>query len=247
MQENTKQKDLLTLNHFIAQTGLCARRKATELIKEGEISVNGHIQKDPSYRVQAHDVVKYQQKKLVIQKLRYFLFNKPANVICSATDPLGKTTVMDLFRQKYKERLFTIGRLDYPTTGLIIVTNDGDLAQQLAHPKFSITKTYRVRVDKQVDFPDLLRMQRGVKLKDGFAKCDKATYYRKNKRVLEITIHSGKKRIIRRLCQAVGYTVIGLDRTGYAGLFKNKLPIGTWRPLKPIEIQKLKQLAQTKQ
>lgn len=230
------------LNKFIAESGLCSRRSATDLIKSGEVTVNGAITMEPFYEVLPTDAVKVKNKLLTHQdKKVYYLFNKPENVITTASDPQDRTTIMHFFK-RVKERLYPIGRLDRNTTGLIIMTNDGDLTQKLAHPKHNISKIYHVTTHKPVTPEHQQKMLDGVRLEDGIMKVDKVAIHTRKKNTLAITIHSGKKHIIRRLFKQLRYFVEKLDRVKIATLTKNRLPLGDYRPLSKEEVEKLKKL-----
>ncbi len=230
------------LNKFIAQSGFCSRRKATELIKDKQITVNGTVTTEPFYEVQSTDAVKVKNKLIKPQdKLLYFLLNKPQDVICTSSDPQGRTTILEFFRG-FKERLYPIGRLDRNTTGLIIITNDGELTQKLSHPKFNISKTYHVITHKPVTPAHIQTLHKGVRLEDGFMKVDKARIIPRTKNKVELTIHSGKKHIIKRLFKQLGYFVEKLDRIRFATLNKKGVRLGSYRPLTKQEIQELQEL-----
>lgn len=236
-------KTIMTkLSKFIAVSGYCSRRQATELIKDGKVTVNGQVSTEPFYEVQEKDSVKV-NNKLIHQpdKKLYFLFNKPKDVICTASDPQDRNTIMDFFK-KFKERLYPIGRLDRNTTGLIIVTNDGELTQKLSHPKFKISKVYRVTTHKPVKKEHFDIFLKGVRLEDGIMKVDAIREVPKTKNTVSITIHSGKKHIIKRLFKQMNYIVEQLDRTQFAGLSKQRLPLGAYRELSKQEIDRLKSL-----
>lgn len=231
------------LNKFIAQSGLCSRRKATDLIKDSEVTVNGKVTIEPFYEVQPTDAVKVKNKLITQQPdLLYFLLNKPTDVICTVSDPEERTTIMDFFKKFKKYRLYPIGRLDRNTTGLIVVTNDGELTQKLSHPKFNISKTYQVTTHKPVTKEHIQTLLKGVKLEDGYMKVDKVRPIPRLKNTVAVTIHSGKKHIIKRLFKQLNYFVEKLDRTHFASLNKKGLRIGTYRALTADEIEKLKNL-----
>ena len=230
------------LNKFIAQSGLCSRRKATELIKDQQVTVNGKITIEPFYEVIPTDAVKVKNKLITLeQTVRYFIFNKPQDVLCTSDDPKNRRTIIEFFK-KFKERLYPIGRLDRNTTGIIIVTNDGELTQKLSHPKFKVAKTYMVTTHKPVTPAHFDLLYKGVRLEDGYMKVDKARRIPRAKNVLSLTIHSGKKHIIKRLFKQLGYFVEKLDRTHFASLSKRGLKLGDIRPLTTQEIEKLKNL-----
>lgn len=228
------------LNAFIAQAGTCSRRKAVELIKQGRVTVNGNVMKEPGYRVTARDVVQVQQNQLVDQEKVYILLNKPKDCITTVSDEKGRKTVMPLIADATKARVFPVGRLDRSTTGLLLFTNDGFLAQALSHPKNHIQKTYHVFLDKPVHGDDIEQLRRGVMLEDGKATVDAIAYIRGYKDAITVTLHSGKNRIVRRMFEHVGYEVVKLDRVGYAGLTKRNLLVGQWRMLTAHEIKRLR-------
>lgn len=230
------------LSKFIATSGHCSRRQAVELIKEGKVTVNGQVATEPFYEVQEKDSVKI-NNKLIHQADRklYFLLNKPKDIICTVSDPQERNTIMDFFK-KFKERLYPIGRLDRNTTGLIIVTNDGELTQKLSHPKFKISKVYRVTTHKPVKPEHFEVFRKGVRLEDGIMKVDDIRVVPKTKNTVSITIHSGKKHIVKRLFKQMNYIVEQLDRSHFAGLGKQRLPLGAYRELSKEEVERLKKL-----
>ena len=229
------------LSKFIAQSGHCSRRKATDLVKEGKVAVNGKIVTEPYHELQKDDSVKINNKRIQQHKKHYFIFNKPTDVICTASDPQGRTTILDFFK-KYKERLYPIGRLDRNTTGLIVITNDGDLTQKLSHPKFKVSKVYKVTTHKPVKPEHMQLLKKGVRLEDGFMKVDAIRIIPKQKNTVSITIHSGKKHVVKRLFKQLNYFVEKLDRTHFATLSKRGLPIGAYRELSSEEIETLNNL-----
>lgn len=232
----------MRLNKFVAQCGVCSRRKAADLVKAGKIKVNGEVEINPAYVTTPSDKVSYQGKilKLELQKV-YILMNKPKNVVTTVNDERGRKTVMDIVENKIKQRIYPVGRLDRNTTGLLLLTNDGDLAKKLSHPKYNIKKIYNVELDKIVQDKDLQKIKTGLELEDGFTKVDKAYHIlNKDKNHVGLELHSGKNRIIRRIFESLGYDVIRLDRIYYAGLTKKDLPRGWFRDLKKQEIIMLK-------
>lgn len=229
------------LSKFIANSGYCSRRKATELIKNGQVTVNGTITTEPFYEVQPTDAIKAENKLIKQDAPLYFLFNKTTDLICTASDPQDRPTVIDLFK-KFKARLYPIGRLDRNTTGLIIITNDGELTQKLSHPKFNVSKTYHVTTHKPVKPDHIQSLKTGVRLEDGMMKVDKVRKISSTKNTLSVTIHSGKKHIVKRLFKQLGYFVKKLDRTEFATLTKKGLPLGAYRMLSKEEINKLHNL-----
>ncbi len=229
----------MKLSKFLANAGFCSRRKATELIKSGAVKVKGIVVMQPFFELAHDDTVKVNNKLILPQKKLYFLFNKPKDVICTLSDTKDRQTVSHFFQQ-IKERLYPIGRLDRNTTGVLLMTNDGELTQKLSHPKFNISKTYQVTTHKPVSQESLDRMIHGVKLDDGLMKVDKVGYAsEKSKNVVILTIHSGKKHIIKRLFSELHYFVEKLDRVNFAGLSKKGLPLGHFRALTEKEIKTL--------
>ncbi len=227
----------MTLNKYIAQSGVCSRRKAVELIKEGKVTVNHQQVSLPSYRVKENDVVRVNKKIIKPQEYVYILLNKPAGFITTVSDEKGRKTILALIKNATKARVFPVGRLDKETTGLLLLTNDGDFSQQLAHPKFRMQKTYQVTLNRHLETIDLEKIKKGIRLEDGMVRVDEIKRFRNQ---IKLTLHSGKYRVIRRLFSHLGYKVIKLDRVNYAGLSKRGLKVGLWRLLKKSEINKLK-------
>ncbi|MEL6719659.1 MAG: pseudouridine synthase [Bacteroidota bacterium] len=232
----------MRLNKFIAHSGVCSRRQAAELVKSGQIKVNGVVQKEPGYQLEAGDRVEYKGKVLAIEEQKvYLLMNKPKNTITTLKDEKGRRTVYDLIKTKVKERVYPVGRLDRNTLGLLVLTNDGDLAQKLAHPSYEIQKYYEVTLDKVVSEEDIAAIKAGLELEDGLAPVDAVHYLdEKDKTQVGIKIHIGRNRIVRRIFEHLGYQVKRLDRTYYAGLTKKDLPRGWFRPLTKQEVIILK-------
>jgi 23S rRNA pseudouridine2605 synthase len=241
--ENKENEGKIRLNRFIANAGVCSRREADELIEAGEISVNGKIITELGYHVNPTDEVIYKGKKLKPEKFVYVLLNKPKDYITTTDDPEERKTVMDLVKNVGNERIYPVGRLDRDTTGLLLLTNDGDLAQKLSHPSFQVTKIYQVELDKAIKPTDFQQLLDGIELEDGVAVADDAVVLNPEKTLLGVEIHLGRNRIIRRIFEALGYEVVKLDRTMYGGLNKKDLPRGHWRYLTPQEVIKLKHLA----
>jgi 23S rRNA pseudouridine2605 synthase len=229
------------LNKYIAHCGVCSRRKAAELVKGGMVKVNGKTETNPAYVVQPSDKVEYGGKILEVEEKKiYLLMNKPKNVVTTVSDERGRRTVIDLLRNKVKERVYPVGRLDKNTTGLLLLTNDGELAKKLAHPSHQVKKFYQVRLDREVSEADLEHILKGVKLDDGIAEVDSAGYVKDRRNEIGLELHSGRNRIIRRIFEALDYEVIKLDRVYYAGLTKKDLPRGWFRHLTEREIIMLK-------
>ena len=235
---------LIRLNRYISNAGICSRRKADELIEAGVISVNGEVVSELGHKVDPFkDVVRYNGETLKREKMVYVLLNKPKDYITTTDDPQERRTVMQLVEKASKERIYPIGRLDRNTTGLLLMTNDGDLADKLSHPKNNITKIYHVELSKSLTQGDLNKIAFGLELEDGLIKPDMISYVQGGtKREVGIQIHSGKNRIVRRIFEHLGYDVVKLDRTVYAGLTKKDLPRGRWRFLEEQEVIQLKHL-----
>ena len=229
------------LNRFISNAGVCSRREADELIGAGLVSINGAVVIELGSKVKAGDVVRFNGEKLTVEAKVYILLNKPKDAITTADDPDGRNTVMDIFDGKMRERIYPIGRLDRNTTGVLLLTNDGELANRLMHPKYEINKVYKATLNKSLKPADLWTISNGVELEDGFIKPDAiAQSDPKNKNVVGIEIHSGKNRIIHRIFENLGYTVDKLDRVLYAGIEKGALKRGEWRELNDKELKTLK-------
>lgn len=228
----------MRLNKYVAHCGICSRRQAAEHVKAGKVTVNGEVHIDPSYQVQNGDVITFEGNVITPEKqLVYILLNKPKNTITTLKDEKGRPTVMDLFEGKINERIFPVGRLDRATTGLLLLTNDGDLAQKLAHPKHKVEKVYQVMLDKEVSDTHLEQIKNGLKLEDGMALVDWVKHLEKrDKNEVAIALHIGKNRIVRRIFEHLGYTVKRLDRVVYAGLTKRDLPRGFFRHLTEKEV-----------
>lgn len=230
------------LNKYVAHCGICSRRKAGDLVKEGKVKVNGSVEINPAIVVTEADKVEYGGKVIspVLEKY-YYLMNKPKNVITTMNDEHGRKTVFDIIKTHIKTRVFPVGRLDRATTGLLMMTNDGDLAQKLAHPSYKIKKLYHVRLDKDLEKEDFDQIAKGLELEDGLAIVDRLDYVKNagpNEVVIEI--HIGKNRIVRRIFEHLGYEVKYLDRVYYAGLTKKDLPRGWIRELTKQEVIMLK-------
>ncbi|WP_236652894.1 pseudouridine synthase [Chitinophaga vietnamensis] len=242
-KESTFGPGEMPLNKYIAHCGLCSRRKAVDYIKEGKVTVNGKTVTEPATKVTAADTVTLQDKKITLQKnLVYILLNKPKGYITTTDDPEGRKTVMDLIEDAVEnERVYPVGRLDRNTSGLLLLTNDGELAQKLAHPKHNIKKIYQVELDKPLTKNDAEKILAGVTLEDGVAHVDALGYVDpRDKKQVGIEIHSGKNRIVRRIFEHMEYNVEKLDRVMYAGLTKKTLNRGQWRFLTDKEVILLK-------
>lgn len=230
------------LNKYIAHCGICSRRKAVDFIKAGQVTVNGQLVEEPGYKVAPKDVVKLNGKKLSFQREQiYILLNKPKGFLTTTDDPEGRHTVMELVSNATGERVFPVGRLDRNTSGLLLLTNDGDLAQKLAHPRNNIQKVYHAGLDKPLTKADFDQILKGVELEDGIATVDSLAYAdAQDKTQIGLEIHIGRNRIVRRIFEHLGYQVEKLDRVLYAGLTKKNLPRGKWRLLTEKEVILLK-------
>lgn len=234
----------MPLNKFLAHCGICSRRDAVLLITEGKVKVNGIVSIEPGYKIQPKDEILFNNKKLFITKnLVYILLNKPKDYITTTDDPQGRKTVLQLISRATDERVYPIGRLDRNTSGVLLLTNDGDLTQKLSHPSYGIKKIYEVKLDKNLSKADFDAIINGLTLEDGPVHVDSLAYAdSKDKSVIGIEIHSGKNRIVRRIFEFLGYDVKGLDRVMYAGLTKKNVERSKWRYLSDKEIRILKYL-----
>ncbi|WP_337044715.1 pseudouridine synthase [Emticicia sp. 17c] len=237
---NKESDGLIRLNRYISNAGIASRRDADELIASGQITVNGKEITEMGYKVKPGDVVKYGKKILNPEKLVYILLNKPKDFITTTEDPNERRTVMDLVANACDERVYPVGRLDRNTTGLLLLTNDGELAEKLSHPSNEIRKIYQVELDKPIASEHFEAIREGIELEDGFIKADDLALVTPDAEVVGIEIHSGKNRIVRRIFEHFGYEVLKLDRTTYAGLNKKDLPRGKWRFLTEKEVIRLK-------
>lgn len=229
----------ITLNKYIADSGVCSRRQAVELIKAGAVLVNNVPTKEPGYRVKAKDSIKFEGKLIKPRPKVYIMLNKPRGYICSLSDPLRNKTVISLVKNATKDRVYPIGRLDVETTGLLILTNDGEVAQKLAHPRYEVHKVYHVKLDRPLHEEDMQQIRDGILLSDGRIVSDRVYYVAgKTKQFVGIELHSGKNRIVRRIFNKLRYEVELLDRVEYAGVGKG-LALGHWRFLTKEEIARL--------
>ncbi|MEP2669925.1 MAG: pseudouridine synthase [Cyclobacteriaceae bacterium] len=231
---------LTRLNKYIANSGLGSRREADEMIKKGLISVNGVTITEMGHKVKQGDVVRYEDQVLKAEKPVYVLLNKPKGFITTTSDPKERKTIMNLVANACKERLYPVGRLDRNTTGLLLLTNDGDLAEKLTHPSYNTKKIYKVELDRPLTKNDLQKIQEGVRLEEGKAIVDDVAIVSDDKKTIGIELHIGWNRIVRRIFESLEYEVVKLDRVIFAGLDKKDLPRGEWRFLKPEEVVKLK-------
>ncbi len=232
-----------SLSKFVAQAGIASRRKVVDLIRQGLIKVNGKVIKEPGHKLHAQDTITYHDQKLSIaQEKIYVLLNKPKDYITTVSDEKGRKTVMDLVKRSIKERLYPVGRLDRDTTGLLLLTNDGDVAQKLAHPRYEVQKAYVATLNRILNKDDYEAIKEGLQLKDGFIKVDAIHYSSALPRnTIKVLLHSGKNRIVRRIFEHLGYDVVKLDRIEYAGLTKKGLSVGHWRYLTDDEVERLQE------
>ncbi|RUA31854.1 MAG: rRNA pseudouridine synthase [Bacteroidetes bacterium] len=241
----TKEKELkegIRLNKFIANAGICSRREADQHIADGKVKVNNKVVTELGFKVKPMDDVAFEGKPIKREKLVYVLLNKPKGFITTMDDPKGRKTVMDLVSAAGDERIYPVGRLDRNTTGLLLFTNDGELAKKLTHPSHKIKKIYQVELDKPITEEDFLKIQEGITLEDGEVKVDNLAILSPDAKSLGMEIRMGRNRIVRRTFEHLGYEVIKLDRTTFAGLTKKELARGKWRFLKEKEVINLKHL-----
>lgn len=239
-EEDDAAGDTLRLNRYIANAGVCSRREADALIAAGEIRVNGEVVTEMGYQVQPTDTVQYGKTNLKREKEVYVLLNKPKDFITTTDDPEGRKTVMDLVATASKERIFPVGRLDRNTTGLLLFTNDGEVAQKLTHPSHKNKKIYQVELSQPLTEEHLRQIAEGLELEDGKADVDDVAVVAGNAHFVGVELHIGRNRIVRRIFEHLGYEVVSLDRVQYAGLTKKDLPRGKWRYLNEKEVIRLK-------
>lgn len=233
-------EDEIRLNKYLSNAGICSRREADVLIRTGVVTVNGEVVTEMGHKVRKGDVVRYDGGTINAETKRYVLLNKPKGFLTTMDDPMGRKTVMGLVKKACRERIYPVGRLDKDTTGLLLFTNDGDLAKKLTHPRYRATKIYHVELNKKVKREDLERLLGGIDLEDGNTRFDKAEYVEGDARQVGVELHSGKNRIVRRTFEALGYEVVKLDRVTFAGLTKKDLPRGYFRHLTEQEVAFLK-------
>ena len=236
----------IRLNRYIAHCGVCSRREADTLIANGKIKVNNNIVTEMGFKVMPGDMVFLGKKLLKKEDYAYVLLNKPKDFITTTKDPQARKTVMDLVRKASDVRLYPVGRLDRNTTGLLLLTNDGDLADRLSHPSNNIKKIYKAELNKPLTKEDFGRIDEGIELEDGLIKVDELAVLTADNLSIGIEIHSGKNRIVRRIFESLGYEVVRLDRVYYAGLDKTNLPRGKWRHLTEREVALLKKKGSAK-
>ena len=240
-EENFDPTEPLRLNKFLANAGVCSRREADEFIQAGVVTVNGEVVTELGTKILRTDEVKFHDAPVSLEKKVYVLLNKPKDYVTTSDDPQQRKTVMDLVKDVCPERIYPVGRLDRNTTGVLLLTNDGDLASKLTHPKFLKKKVYHVHLDKNITAHDLQQIRDGITLDDGEIKADAVDYAdERDKAQVGIEIHSGKNRIVRRIFESLGYRVTKLDRVQFAGLTKNNLRRGDWRFLTEKEVDMLR-------
>ena len=240
-EENIDPTEPLRLNKFLANAGVCSRREADEFIQAGLVTVNGEVVTELGTKILRTDEVKFHDAPVSLEKKVYVLLNKPKDYVTTSDDPQQRKTVMDLVKDVCPERIYPVGRLDRNTTGVLLLTNDGDLASKLTHPKFLKKKVYHVHLDKNLTAHDMDQIREGITLEDGEIKADAVEYAdNRDKAQVGIEIHSGKNRIVRRIFESLGYRVTKLDRVQFAGLTKKNLRRGDWRFLTEKEVDMLR-------
>lgn len=240
-QEIPDPNEQIRLNKFMANAGICSRREADEYIQQGLVKVNGNVVTELGTKITHSDTVEYDEKIVALERKCYILLNKPKDCVTTSDDPNGRLTVMDLVKNACEERIYPVGRLDRNTTGVLLLTNDGDLASKLTHPKYVKKKIYHVWTDKDIAEDDMQRIADGIELEDGPIHADAISYATDTDRnQAGIEIHSGRNRIVRRIFESLGYHVTKLDRVYFAGLTKKNLPRGRWRYLTQEEVNFLK-------
>ena len=240
-EENIDPTEPLRLNKFLAKAGVCSRREADEFIQAGLVTVNGQVVTELGTKILRTDEVKFHDAVVSLEKKVYVLLNKPKDYVTTSDDPQQRKTVMDLVKDVCPERIYPVGRLDRNTTGVLLLTNDGDLASKLTHPKFLKKKVYHVHLDKNLTAHDMQQISEGITLEDGEIKADAVAYAdERDKSQVGIEIHSGKNRIVRRIFESLGYRVTKLDRVQFAGLTKKNLRRGDWRFLTEKEVDMLR-------
>ncbi|MEN8225346.1 MAG: pseudouridine synthase [Bacteroidota bacterium] len=239
-----KDEGLIRLNKYLADAGVCSRREADKLISAGTVEVNGKVVTELGTKVSQTDKVVYGGQALRREKLRYLVLNKPKDFITTTDDPFERKTVMNLVEKACPERIYPVGRLDRTTTGVLLFSNDGDLAKKLTHPKHGIRKIYHVVLNKQLTRADFDQISAGIELDDGPIRVDKISWIEegKIKKEVGLELHSGRNRIVRRIFESLGYKVIRLDRVVFAGITKKDTPRGKWRMLNESEVNMLKRL-----
>jgi 23S rRNA pseudouridine2605 synthase len=247
-QRDVQALGMMPLNKFIAHAGICARRDAAEMVKQGLVKVNGEVVTAPGHKVSSKDEISVNGKRAFLAKnLVYILLNKPKDYITTTDDPQKRKTVLDLIQRATPERVYPVGRLDRNTSGLLLLTNDGELSQKLSHPSNEIRKVYHVTLNKPLDKKHFDGILKGITLEDGPASVDVMAYADvKDKSQIGVEIHSGRNRIVRRIFEHLGYDVKNLDRVMFAGLTKKNIERGKWRFLSEKEVRDLKHFSKGK-
>ncbi len=247
-KEPTASLQLMPLNKFIAHSGISGRREAAEIVKLGKVQVNNRVVTEPGHKVSVRDDIRVSGKKIFLAKnLVYILLNKPKDFLTTTDDPQGRKTVLDIVGKATPERIYPVGRLDRNTSGVLLLTNDGELSQKLTHPSNNIKKVYAVTLNRPLEKKDFDKILNGVMLEDGMASVDALAYADiQDKTILGIEIHSGRNRIVRRIFEALGYDVKNLDRVIFAGLTKKNVERGKWRFLSDKEVRDLKHFGKGK-
>lgn len=236
-----KSDDTIRLNRFIANAGICSRREADTYIGAGVVTINGKIVTELGTKVNPDDEVRFDGRLITPERKVYLLLNKPKDFVTTTDDPHATHTVMELVKNACTERIYPVGRLDRNTTGLLLFTNDGEMARKLSHPSAQVEKVYQVTLDKVVSVTDLQEIATGVELEEGIVAADAISFVEgQEKSVVGLQIHSGQNRVVRRIFEKLGYRVKALDRVSYAGLTKKNIPRGKWRMLNPQEVNYLK-------
>lgn len=240
-KSSAKKDHSIRLNRYLANAGICSRREADEYIKAGLVKVNGNVITELGTKIQPTDKVKFNNETIKIENKVYILLNKPKDYVTTTSDERGRKTVMELIRGACREKVFPVGRLDRNTTGVLLFTNDGELAAKLTHPKYSKKKIYHVFLDKKIKTEDLDKLVEGVNNGEDILRADVVSFVDPtDKTQVGVEIHTGQNRVVRRMFEALGYKVVKLDRVYFAGLTKKSLPRGRWRFLTPTEINMLK-------
>jgi len=233
-------KNEMRLNKYLSNSGVCSRREADEYIAAGLVTVNGEVITRMGARVTSNDDVRFNGERLMGEEKVYIVMNKPKDFVTTTDDPHAEKTVMDLITEKCEQRVYPVGRLDKSTTGVLLLTNDGALTDQLTHPSYNRKKIYQVDLEKNLKKTDMDALVKGVELEDGPAHVDEISYIDEDETKIGVEIHSGRNRVIRRMFEHLGYTIKKLDRVYFAGLTKKNLRRGAWRFLTPQEIAMLK-------
>ncbi len=235
------------LNKYIAHAGICSRRKAVDYIKAGLVRVNGTIVENPAYQVLPTDTVRVDGQDIKTERRWYIVLNKPKDYLCTVSDERGRKTILELLGNVVTARVYPVGRLDRNTTGVLLISNDGDLVQQLIHPKFEVEKVYAVDLNKALTSVDRNHLLNGIRLDGSLVTCDDITIVQggRGKQVI-VTLHSGKYRVVRRMFELLGYDVVALDRISFAGITKRGLRRGAWRTMTDQEVQALKEMSNRK-